>query len=631
MAAVARRKKPVLIHLDEVGSHRDHDLTSLQLFARAVFAELWRVGHEDFSRMPIIYFLVTGKNTDFFGKLGTSGQPVASEFLVLDMLSPMHIGEVRKHLQQLPPQPIKLSGLTTPDLEAHLDQRLCAATGGAPRLLLYTLRALHYLCTYKDLKLNSTQAIDAAINEQVYHILDCVRTVRSEFVPSSGDDIAKSAYSLLLACVLYRKHLRYETELILDSQDYVMSRLLKSQAFFLSRDHQNLALGEFVLTFPEYHLRAMQSEYRTGVPKLLSCFAGAALPLSEPWRLFEILPAHAMVVSAALRRDLNGKTWSEVVPAFFAKSEIAKHVVFDVGREPFSIHREKDLPAVLQDDERLSKYCCNGAVTGAEKSKSFDIGHVQRYRENGGSRLELAVMAWQSKLWAEDFNMLDLHGELAKERGKGYVVLTILCTTFGKQLLDVIAAAPDRVVILTSWNSDESAEFFTNGTLYWRAKASKDDKWCKWPATSPATPQPSIGNATVVTVRPKLEVVLPHPDVMKAVLGPHLVDGVIAAQQKNYEPSAMISDLDNILAGKGLTWDKYGALDDKVPMAEVMSMIAEEQRFTETQRDECIEVLAKLWIRTVGNLRVLSADRVEKLALSPVVIAYLRRIVGKAK
>jgi hypothetical protein len=44
-----------------------------------------------------------------------------------------------------------------------------------------------------------------------------------------------------------------------------------------------------------------------------------------------------------------------------------------------------------------------------------------------------------------------------------------------------------------------------------------------------------------------------------------------------------------------------------------------------------VESLHSLDIDTVGDLRVLSSDRVEKLALSPVVIEYLLRIVGKAK
>lgn len=293
VAAARTRGKPVLIHIDEVGSHKGHDLYSLQLFVRAVFAELWSVGHEDFSQMPLVYFLVTGKSTDFLFNLGTGGQsPVSSELLVLDMLSAQHVGQVRKHLQELN-EPIKLAGLTE-DLTKHLDQRLCAATGGAPRLLLYTLRALHYACVFKEVKLDSEESINLAVNHQVYEILDSVPTVKRELSPSDATDETKRAYGMLLACVLYHKHLHYETKITFGNQEYPVGRLLKSQAFFLSRDHQNLQPGEFVLTFPEYHLRAMQTEYHTGVPMLLSCFAGAALPMAEPWRLFEILPAHAM-------------------------------------------------------------------------------------------------------------------------------------------------------------------------------------------------------------------------------------------------------------------------------------------------------------------------------------------------
>jgi hypothetical protein len=307
--------------------------------------------------------------------------------------------------------------------------------------------------------------------------------------------------------------------------------------------------------------------------------------------------------------------------------------LFDLGSEVFSIHQEKDLPAVLQDHQLLSKFCCRGAAVGRDKSKSADMVHVQWYQENSTTQV-VAVMEWQSKLWTKDFNMGQLDGEVTKERGKGYVVLTILSPTFGKHLLDVITAAQSRVLVLKSWSSGESAEFFTNGTLYWRAKASKVDKWCKWPARSPATPQPLIGKDKVVTVRPKLEVVLPHPDVMKAVLGPHLVDGVIAAHQQNSEPSAMISDLDNILAGKGIqvsTLDKYGALDDKMSMAEVMTMIAEERGKDSAWVAKNVESLHSLDIDTVGDLRVLSADDIGSLALSPVVRNYLLRIAGKAK
>ena len=40
---VRARGKPVLIHIDETGSHKGHDLKFLQLFVRAVWTKLWRV------------------------------------------------------------------------------------------------------------------------------------------------------------------------------------------------------------------------------------------------------------------------------------------------------------------------------------------------------------------------------------------------------------------------------------------------------------------------------------------------------------------------------------------------------------------------------------------------------------
>jgi hypothetical protein len=541
------------------------------------------------------------------------------------------VGQVRKHLQELK-EPIKLAGLTE-ELEEHLDQRLCAATGGAPRLLLYTLRALHYACVFNGIKLDSAESIDGAVNDHVYQLLYSVPTVRRELSPSDAKAETKRAYGLLLACVLYRKHLHYETKIAFGDQEYPVSRLLKSQAFFLSREHQNLQPGEFVLTFPEYHLRAMQTEYRTGVPMLLSCFAGAALPMAEPWRLFEILPAHAMAVSAALGTDdPMSRTWSDVVPAFFADSAIAKRMLFDLGGQPFSIHREEKLLDVLQDSTSLERLCCCGAVVGPDKSNSADMVHIQRLRDDKG-RLVVAVMEWQSKLLiTSDFSMAELADEVNKERGQCPVVLTILCSRFGKILLDILQK--QHVLVLQSWSEKESAEFVLppSGVLYWRPKTGDDVAWCKWPEVLPASPQPATGNSKVVTVRPQLEVVLPHPDVMRAVLGSRLVDGVMAAARPDAaEPSAIISDLDTILARKGIraaAIDKYGALSDATPMADVMAMIAEERGFSEEERSADVQVLAQLRIRTVGDLRVLSRVRVENLALSPVIVEYLLRVIN---
>jgi hypothetical protein len=85
--------------------------------------------------MPRIYFLVTGKSTEPFegiGKTGGRGSPSGSHFLILDMLSPDHIGEVRRHLQDKVAFPLVLQGLLHKDSD-YLDDCLARATGGAPR------------------------------------------------------------------------------------------------------------------------------------------------------------------------------------------------------------------------------------------------------------------------------------------------------------------------------------------------------------------------------------------------------------------------------------------------------------------------------------------------------------------
>jgi hypothetical protein len=258
--------------------------------------------------------------------------------------------------------------------------------------------------------------------------------------------------------------------------------------------------------------------------------------------------------------------------------------------------------------------------------------HIQRLRDDKG-RLVVAVMEWQSKLLiTSDFSMAELADEVYKERGQCPVVLTILCSRFGKILLDILQK--QHVLVLQSWSEKESAEFVLppSGVLYWRPKTGDDVAWCKWPEVLPASPQPATGNSKVVTVRPQLEVVLPHPDVMRAVLGSRLVDGVMAAARPDAaEPSAIISDLDTILARKGIraaAIDKYGALSDATPMADVMAMIAQERGFSKEDLQPTLDLLKRQLIRYVGDLRVLSGVRVENLALSPVIVEYLLRVIN---
>jgi hypothetical protein len=152
VAAAKRRSKgkPILIHLDEVGAQPNkHDLYNLQLFVREVFAELWRVGNTGDGVIPIVFFFVTGKSTEYFFELGTKRvSPIQSTVLVLDMLSETHICEVCTYLRNCDKSPIILNGLATEELNNHLYVDYARSRVGH-HVSCFTLYALFtiYVCT----------------------------------------------------------------------------------------------------------------------------------------------------------------------------------------------------------------------------------------------------------------------------------------------------------------------------------------------------------------------------------------------------------------------------------------------------------------------------------------------------
>jgi hypothetical protein len=61
-------------------------------------------------------------------------------------------------------------------------------------------------------------------------------------------------------------------------------------------------------------------------------------------------------------------------------------------------------------------------------------------------------------------------------------------------------------------------------------------------------------------------------------------------------------------------------------MALISPLQAED--YTKEEQLEVLGVLAKNWIRTVHNLRVLTKPRIDALGLPPVVTEYLIRVAG---
>ena len=245
-----------------------------------------------------------------------------------------------------------------------------------PRLLLYTLRVLHYVCQYESVTLGSEESIDVAVNNRVFVILNSLPAVKAELVPSDASAETKYFYGMLLAFTMYKILLNYDTNVLVPSKyergvsgfqsGSVMpvSQLLKAQAFFLSRAQSDLW---FMLELPDFHRRASEKGLRTGIPMLLSAFAGVANPLVEPWRVFEMLPVHILAVKAALGKEDGDTFWSVVVPEFFRKSLIASRMVFNLGQNPFSVRKDPKLEDSLKKASCFQDLCNKGAVMGRDK------------------------------------------------------------------------------------------------------------------------------------------------------------------------------------------------------------------------------------------------------------------------
>jgi hypothetical protein len=150
--------RPILMHFDEVGASPSHDLDALRKVAIAVWKKMHEIKQrEGADAMPRVYFFVSGKAIEAFRGLAHGASSCGSNFLFLDMLRAEHVKELRMHLQDKDncEFPLQLRGLDEAAHGDYLDECLVHVTGG-PRLLLYTLRALHVL----NIALTSRAAIE---------------------------------------------------------------------------------------------------------------------------------------------------------------------------------------------------------------------------------------------------------------------------------------------------------------------------------------------------------------------------------------------------------------------------------------------------------------------------------------
>jgi hypothetical protein len=579
---------PTLFHFDEVGAKEEHNLNHLRELAVAVWTQMHAICRKrGAGAMPRVYFLITGKSIEPFADVGSGSSGMGSYFLVLDMLAVEHVHRLRRHLQDSDKvdNPLCLVGLDEERDGGYLNERLARATGGAPRLLLYTLRALHF----SKASLTSTNEIDTAVMETVFSLLYGIAVVSSEFLPTSS---SRQAFHLLLAFSMQRTKLTLDTEVELDGKDTMLGQILRFQPFFLSRD--DCADGQFVLHLPLYHLQAAKMKFGSdAVSMVLISMAGGTISANEAWRVFELLPAHVMASQAAMNKLLlptpDKTSWADALPSLLAKSEIAKKAKFDLGAQPFSIIQEAGIcPDVIEQDPE--KYAAmDSCVFPPDKSKSADLFHVQRRLDSRG----VVLFEWQAKFFfAGGLTMSTIRDEVDKSAKKLDSVLIVYSANVGPQLR---GAMTDQVLILPSWSQKNAAEFaFSSSGLFWRSAGSKKQAWCEFPMKVAAKEKhaPAAG-ASVVKVRAGLEVVIPHHDLVEKLLGGEMFDSLVKLQKDKNNPttiSSVITTLDSVLSGSlGSGKGKAATSADEVKLKDAKK----ERDKAEDKRDKAEDKLDK--------------------------------------
>jgi hypothetical protein len=555
----AIKNGPTLLHFDEVGSRAKHNLDELRQLAVAVWSQMCKMPN----KAPPIYFFVTGKSTEPFERIGSGSSVSGSRFLVLDMLATEHVNTLRRHLQSSDEIKCKLEleQLNEEENGGYLDQLLVCATGGAPRLLLYTLRVLHHT----QAPLSSPEHIKKAVLETVFSELNKINVIRGEFLPhtESGPQSAL-VFAHLLALSIHQIELTIDTKVMFNGKEHSVGEMLKFQPFFLSRDG-NTALDHFVLHLPRYHMRAAEKRFRTdGLPMLLLAMAGgSSLRASTAWRFFELLPAQLIAsmqatLTTVKRQETGRPSWSLVLPDLLGKSEIAKHAAFSLGLEPFNWHyAEGRCPGVIEENPQ--KYIeIDGCVMPGDKSSSADLFHVQKRLDNGYP----VLIQWQAKFYLQTgLQMATVRDEVGKSAVSLESVLIIYSANVSEQLTKAMrriakpSAHTDKLVLtLRSWDDTSAAEFGfnTEGLLLWRPKKRHEDVWFEFPAKEQQSKSKSRPgkNSAVLEVRVGLEVVIPHQDLVRELVGARLFDSLVAFEKEGSTSSAVgavITTLDEVL------------------------------------------------------------------------------------
>ncbi|CAE7914272.1 unnamed protein product, partial [Symbiodinium necroappetens] len=406
----------------------------------------------------------------------------------------------------------------------QLPQVLQLWTGGSPRLLVYSLRALHHLL--ESQKGEDAEHLDAekteTIMEKVYHILAReVPQVASEVFLASRDEAEwRQTWLYLILLAQLRVPCNREMKLPVGSHEHSLDLLLGRLNVYISKPET--AIKDVPNAFYISHMKMVEKFVREKYSSdcRVPLFLGGETAGISAEDLLEQLVEQRIIVQACMR---PGQRWGDVMkPLLHGTRAETLAVVLDQGCPlatfpkitSATTEREKirlPLPTNLHPNNlaaAMQLLSSNRLYRPAPKSNSADL-----FIKQSNLIIELQDKSGVSV----GVSFLDACQEVEKCIQEGPVLWVLVALKLTDSLLRCVGT--EKALLLTPgvYQEEKSAE---GGLLY--RPAGKSKKWQKrilrgtWSDLGSASGEAK--DTRRLEVREGLELVIPHPEHVKAFL-----------------------------------------------------------------------------------------------------------------
>jgi hypothetical protein len=584
---------PIVLHFDEVQTVEQ--IAEIRLFVTV----MWTVLSKNYvmtRTMPRIYFYVSGKQANPFATLGTHGprSPCGSHFLILDALTTHHINTIWRNLQD---EQRLINIPVDESLRPKVLEEIALVTGGAPRLVILTLRALSLYCQ-QSLRIQSESQVGPLFSN-ILEQLSQQQVLKLNFdLESVENDQATRdvvpAFCLFSVLAQMRIPLKPDQVINLRHQQQPLHRWLCRLPFYLRRcdGDANLAPscssaagtnGFFYLVLPRfYSYMAARTFASLPLPAFLD--SSRAFPATEAWRVWEHLPSMLIARKAAALAATGSSeklTWAKALPELFAQSTFADAIPFEFNDPLCQVNvlptgtdfRNPQLVA-----EMFHKYADQNVVFPPDKAPAPDFFYLIKH-----FLACFASFQFQSKLFSKQaFTPAMLRDELAKliqHPSLTRTVFVVICTNYAPVINGLFSSAGGTIVMSTGSYSFHSGR---KGPLLHRVETPSGQV----ASTSSRTPS----SHTVVTVPADTEVVLVSPLLLRQWMGADLYDKVLQlgqrSQPENNNFSQVITTLDEVLRDSASTAGKPLSLDQMLAQGLISSEQWAKEREREREREE---------------------------------------------